>query len=246
MTTGGRRETVGGWRDICGVEVKSRQPTSRCSVFGMEHVRTFVCGVSFADQPRWGGGSSFPAALHIQTGADRRGRQSGETLELLRLPGNQEHIGSAGHKDTVALPDRQDRRRWRRSKEGMTQRLRDSASDGDAGAGMWPSPYERELSASLSAKYFSTLTTLWELQKVPSVTGLVCNYHRRGQLTGAVWAGTIGGRGGYQGLTEHFKPPETFGLHPVSFLLFLVCNIDPEWIYFFICEGCSELHRILL
>ena len=49
-----------------------------------------------ADQPQWGGGSSVSAALHLQTGADRCGSQSGETLELLRLPGHQEHIDSAG------------------------------------------------------------------------------------------------------------------------------------------------------
>lgn len=45
-----------------------------------------------ADQPWRGGGSSLSAALHLQTGDERRRGQSGETLELLRLPGHQEHI----------------------------------------------------------------------------------------------------------------------------------------------------------
>lgn len=45
-----------------------------------------------ADQPGRGGGSSLSAALHLQTGDERRRGQSGETLELLRLPGHQEHI----------------------------------------------------------------------------------------------------------------------------------------------------------
>lgn len=45
-----------------------------------------------ADQPWRGGGSPLSAALHLQAGNERRRSQSGETLELLRLPGHQEHI----------------------------------------------------------------------------------------------------------------------------------------------------------
>lgn len=39
---------------------------------------------------------SVSAALHLQTGADWCRSESGETLELLRLPGHQEHIDPAG------------------------------------------------------------------------------------------------------------------------------------------------------
>lgn len=45
-----------------------------------------------ADQPRRGGVASLPAALHLQTGAHRRRREPGETLEFLRISGHQEHV----------------------------------------------------------------------------------------------------------------------------------------------------------
>ena len=49
-----------------------------------------------ADPPSRGGGSAVSAALHLQTGADGGGGQPGETLELLWLPGHQEHIELLG------------------------------------------------------------------------------------------------------------------------------------------------------
>lgn len=69
-----------------------------------------------ADQHRRGGGSALSAALHLQTGADWCRSQFGETLELLRLPGHQEHLVSVrwhfwdveettGSRDTVDVKD---------------------------------------------------------------------------------------------------------------------------------------------
>lgn len=55
-----------------------------------------LCPCLSADQPQRGGGSPLSAALHLQTGADWSGSQFGETLELLWLPGHQEHIDGAG------------------------------------------------------------------------------------------------------------------------------------------------------
>lgn len=45
-----------------------------------------------SDKHRTGGGSTGSAALYLQTGADRGGRQPGETLEVLWFRGNQDQI----------------------------------------------------------------------------------------------------------------------------------------------------------